>query len=89
MVNNIIQSYGFDTLKRDFIKMYCTSTDPKGDLIECLKTDKCMKPGDKSVSDHEDRMEEMMRYSTHLQGARADLSLDERKTTVFKSFPIA
>ena len=77
-VNNILTSYGFDTLKKDFIKLYCTSTDPKGDLIEYLKTDKCMKPHDKSVSDHEDRTEEIMRYSTQLQGAQMDLSLDKR-----------
>ena len=69
--------------------MYCTSMDPKGDLIEYLKTDKCMKPHDKSVTDHEDRMEEIMRYSTQLQGAQMDLSLDERKTIIFKSFHVA
>ena len=68
-VNNVIQSFGFDALKRDFIKMYCTSTDPKGDLIEYIKTEKCMKPHEKSVSDHEDRMEKIMQYSTQLQGA--------------------
>ena len=59
-VNGNVTEFGFDKLKKDFIKMYCTSTDPKGDLIEYLKTDKCMKPHDKSVTDHQDRMEEIM-----------------------------
>ena len=88
-VGGNVTEFGFNKLKKDFIKMYYTSTNPKGDLIEYLKTDRCMKPHDKSVTNHQDRMEEIMRYSTQLEGAQNDLSVSERKTIIFKSFPIA
>ena len=59
-------------------------------MIEYLKSNKSSKPLDKSVSDHQDRMEEIMRYSTYLEGtARDNLSEDETKTILFTSFPVA
>ena len=67
--NNVVTSYGFDAMLKDFIKLYCTSADPKGDVIEYLKSEKCQKPHDKSVTEHQDRMEEIMRYSKQLEGA--------------------
>ena len=69
VVNGTITEYCFNKLKKAFIKLYCTSTDPKGDVIEYLKTNKCMKPKDKSITDHQDKMEDIMQYSTMLQGA--------------------
>ena len=89
VISGNITEYGFDQLKRDFIKLYCTSMDPKGEVIEYLKTDKCLKPHEKSVTDHQDRMEEIMQYSTKLEGAQNDLSTSEMKTIIFKLFPIA
>ena len=86
---NVISEYAFEKLMKAFLKLYCTSTDPKGDVIEYLKSDKCKKPKDKSVSDHQDRIEEMMRYCTYLEGARNNLSENEMKTILFMSFPIA
>ena len=50
VVNNVVTSFGFDVMIKDFIKLYCTSTDPKGDVIKYLKTDKCQKPHNKSVT---------------------------------------
>ena len=84
-----IREYAFEKLKKVFIKLYCTSTDPKRDLVEYLKADKCKKPKDSSLSDHQDRMEEMMRYCTHLEGAQSSLSDAEMKTILFTSFLIA
>ena len=52
-----------------------------------LKTEKYQKPHDKSVTDHQDRMEEIMRYSKQLEGARSDFGDDEKKTIIFKLFP--
>ena len=89
VVMNTVTVTAFEKLKRAFIKLYCTSTDPKGDLIKYLKTEKCKKPKDKSVSDHQDRVEEMMRYATFLEGARNDLSDNEKKTILFITFPEA
>ena len=51
----VIESW-FEKAMKAFIKLYYTSTDPKGDLIEYLKTDKRMKPKEKSVINHQDRM---------------------------------
>ena len=79
----------FDKALNGFIATYCTSQDPKGDLIEYLKSTHCMKPREKSVAEHQDRLEELMRYSTHLEGTRADLSESEQKLILFGSFPIA
>ena len=79
----------FQKATKGFIGMYCTSQDPRGDLIEYLKSDKCMKPREKSVSDHQDRMEELMRYSSQLEGSRDNLSEPEQKTILFHSFPVA
>ena len=50
--------------------------------------DNCMKSKDKCVSDHQDIMEEIMRYSRYLEGARANLSDSEIKTIIFTSFPV-
>ena len=55
-----VTEYAFKKLLKAFIKSYCTSTDPKGDVIGYLKSDKAQKPLDRSVSDHQDRMEEIM-----------------------------
>ena len=89
VVENRVTEYAFEKLLKAFIKLYCTSTDPKGDVIEYLKSDKSTKPLDKSVSDHQDRMEEIMRYSTYLEGAKENLSEDETKTILCTSFPVA
>ena len=89
VVKGQVTEYVFEKLLKAFIKLYCTSTDPKGDVIKYLKSDKSQKPLDKSVSDHQDRMEEIMRYSTYLEGARENLSEDETKTILFTSFPVA
>ena len=51
-VMNVVTVHAFEKMKRAFIKLYCTSTDPKGDVIEYLKTDRCKKPKEKSVSDY-------------------------------------
>ena len=79
--------YAFEKLLKGFIKVYCTSTDPKGDVITYLKSEGCRKPKETSVSDHQDRMEEMIRYCMYLEGARDNLSDDETKTIIFNSFP--
>ena len=83
-----ISEYAFEKLLKGFIKVYCTSTNPKGDVITYLKSDGAKKPKDTSVLDHQDRMEEIMRYCTYLEGARDDLSEDETKTILFNSFPV-
>ena len=57
-------------------------------MIEYLKMDKYMKPKDKSVTDHQGRMEEIMWYSTKLEGAWNNLSNSEIKTILFTSFPV-
>ena len=89
VLENIITVHAFEKLLKAFIKLYYTSTDPKGDVIKYLKSDKCKKPKDKSISDYQDRMEEIMRYSTCLEGVRDNLSEDEVKTILFTSFLVA
>ena len=84
-----ICEYPFGKMKKAFIKLYYTSTNPKGDMIEYLKSDKCTKPKDKSVSDYQNGMEEIMRYSTYLQGTKDNLSKAEINTILFTSFPVA
>ena len=64
VVDGNIREYALKKLKKDFIKLYCTSTDPKGEVIEYLKTDKCMKLKDKSVTDHQDRIQEKYQKSS-------------------------
>ena len=58
---NVVTESAFQKATKGFIAVYCTSQDQKGDLIEYLKLDNCMKPREKSVSDHQDRMEELIR----------------------------
>ena len=82
-----ITEHAFDKLLTAFIKLYCTSTDPKGDVITYLQSANARKPKETSVLDHQDRMEEIMRYSMFLEGARNNLSEDEMKTIIFNSFP--
>ena len=41
VVDVVNEGSGFNTLTNDFIRMYCTSTDSKGDLIEYLKSEEC------------------------------------------------
>ena len=61
LVNGRVTEFVLEKLLKAFIKLYCTtSTDPKGDIIEYLKSDKSNKPLDRSVSDYQDRMEEIM-----------------------------
>ena len=55
-----ITKHAFEKLIKAFIKLYYTSTDLKGDVIKYLKSEKCMEPKGKSVSDHQDRMKEIM-----------------------------
>ena len=88
VVDGNIREYALKKLKKDFIKLYCTSTDPKGEVIEYLKTNKYMKPKDKSATDHQDRMEEIMQYTTILEGAQNDLRDSEMKTILFSLFPV-
>ena len=88
VVKNRMAEYAFEKLLKGFIKVCCTSTDPKGDVITYLKSDGVRKPKDTSVSDQQDRMEEIMRYTTYLEGARDNLSEDETKTILFNSFPV-
>ena len=89
VLENVITVYVFEKLLKAFIKLYCTSTGPKGDVIKHLKSDKCKEPKNKCVSDYQDRMEEIMRYSTCLEGARDNLSEDEVTTIIFTSFPVS
>ena len=89
LVEVVNEASGFQALIHDFIKLYCTSTDSKGDLIEYLKSEECRKPMKASVSEHQDRMEELMRFSTMLQGSRLNLTEDEQKLILFRSFPEA
>ena len=77
VVNSVVMVSKFEKAIQGFIAIYCTSQDPKGDLIEYLKSNNCMKPHEKSVAKHQGRMEELMRYSTHLEGSRADVSETE------------
>ena len=42
-----------------------------------------------SVATHQDRMEELMRFTRMLEGSRADLTEDEQKLILFRSFPEA
>ena len=88
VVENRVAQYAFEKLLKGFIKVYCTRTDLKGDVITYLKSDGCKKPKETSISDHRDRMEEIMQYCTFLEGARDDLSEDETKTILFNSFPV-
>ena len=89
VVDVVNEGSGFNTLTNDFIRMYCTSTDSKGDLIEYLKSEECKKPMKASVATHQDRMEELMRFTRMLEGSRADLTDDEQKLILFRSFPEA
>ena len=84
-----VREYTFGKMKKVFIKLYGTSTDPKKDVIEYLKSDKCMKSKEKSISNHQDRMEVIMSYSTYLEGTRDNLSDSEVKTILFTSFLVA
>ena len=79
----------FQILLEDFIRMYCTSTDSKGDLIEYLKSEECRKPMKATVATHQDRMEELMRFTTMLEGSRPNLTEQEQKLILFRSFPLA
>ena len=79
----------FQMLLEDFIRMYCTSTDSKGDLIEYLKSEECRKPMKATVATHQDRMEELMRFTTMLEGSRPNLTEQEQKLILFRSFPLA
>ena len=88
-MQNIVIVTQFEKTTRVFIALYCTIIDPKGYLIKHLKLNKCMKPRDKSISDHQNRMEELMRYSTKLEGSRADLTEIEQKMILFNSFLVA
>ena len=88
VVEKAITKFTFKKLLKAFIKLHCTSTDQKGDVIKYLKLNKSKKLLDKSVSDYQDRMEKVMRYSTYLEGARENLSEDETKTILFTSFPV-
>ena len=83
-----VTEYAFKKLLKGYIKLYCTSTDPKGDVITYLKLEKAKKPMDKSVSDHQDEMIKIMRYSTYLEGVRDNVSEDETTTILFNSFPV-
>ena len=89
VVDVVNEGSGFNTLTNDFIRMYCTSTDSKGDLIEYLKSEECKKPMKASVATHQDRMDELMRFTRMLEGSRADLTDDEQKLILFRSFPEA
>ena len=73
----------FEKVLKAFINLYWTRTGPKGDVIEYLKTDKCMKPKDKNVCNHQDRIKEIMRYFMYLEGAKENLSITEQKIVVF------
>ena len=84
---NILE-YLFGKLRKALIKLYCTNTDLKGDVIEYLKSDKCKKPKGKSVSDDQDRMEEIIGYSRCLEGATNNLSEDKIKKILFTLFPV-
>ena len=48
-----VPEYAFRKMKKVFIKLYYTSADPKEDVIEYPKSDKCKKPKNKSVSDYQ------------------------------------
>lgn len=73
--------------------LYYTSMNLKGDLIKYLKSDKkcmkCMKPGDKSVSDRQNRIKELIQYSAKEKGLKVNVIKDEQKMILFNSFPIA
>ena len=88
-VNVTVVGSGFQALMKDFIKMYCTSTDSKGDLIEYLKSEDCRKPMKAEVATHQDRIEELMRFSKMLEGSRPNLTEEEQKLILFRSFPLA
>ena len=64
---NRITRHAFDKLTKVFIMLYCNSTVPKGDVIEYLKSKKYLKPKDRSVCNHQNRMVEIIRYSTYLE----------------------
>ena len=89
IVQNTLIETQFEKAMKAFIKLYCASTDPKGDLIEYLKTDNCGTPKNKSVSNYQESMKELMRYSTKLEESRGNLSNTEQKMIVFNSFTIA
>ena len=44
VLQNRITETTFEKLKKACIKLYCTSPDPKGDVIEYLKSEKYKKP---------------------------------------------
>ena len=48
-----------------------------------------MKPKDKGISNHQDRMKEIMRYATYLEEAIDNLSDGEIKTILFTSLSVA
>ena len=89
LVDVVNEGSGFQILITHFIKLYCTSMDSKGDLIEYLKSEECKKPMKASVATHQDRMEELMRFSRMLEGSRPNLTDDEQKLILFRSFPEA
>lgn len=83
VTDNIVTISGFQKATSDFIKLYCISTDQKGQLIEYLnlKSENCKKPMKIIVVNHQDPMEEklliILRFSTWLGTSRADLSEQE------------
>ena len=60
ILQNVVIETSFEKTMKAFIKLYYTNTNQKRDVIEYLKMDKYMKPKDKSVSDHQDKMKELM-----------------------------
>ena len=41
ILENVITEFAFEKMLKAFIKLYYTSTDPRGNLIKYLRSDKC------------------------------------------------
>ena len=84
VMEDVVTMLGFQTLIEDFVKLYCTSTDLKGDLIKYIKSEDCRKPMKAAVSTHQDCMRELICFTTILEGSRPDLTEEEQKLILFR-----
>jgi len=71
-----------------FIKEeYCNAEDAKDIMHTYLRSSECKKPSNVSCKQHADRMEQLFKYTSKLQGYGSTLSNTERRTILLHSFP--
>mmetsp|Transcript_14767 Transcript_14767/g.34162 ORF Transcript_14767/g.34162 Transcript_14767/m.34162 type:complete len:382 (-) Transcript_14767:1452-2597(-) len=71
-----------------FIKEeYCNAEDAKDIMHAYLRSAECKKPSNVSCKQHADRMEQLFKYTSKLQGYGSTLSNKEQRTILLHSFP--